>query len=373
MDDQRFDELTKALVLARSRRGVLRGLAGGGGAGLLALLGAGGASAKPRPGKPGKKCKPATCQPGQCGLVDDGCGGTLDCGVCCTPATCQPGQCGLVPDDCGGTMDCNDCCFPATCEVGQCGFFSDGCGGTLECSDCCTPATCQPGECGSVADGCGGSLDCGECCTPATCQPGQCGTVDDGCGGILDCGTCCIPDSPETTCAGRCGLVFNNCDQAVECGGCTGGGCFVAGTLIAMADGTSKPIERVAVGDRVLGRSGSSVRVLHLLRPALGDRPLYAFNGGHPFVTASHPFLTEDGWKAVDPDAARAEVPGLRVGRLAIGDVLVAAGPGADERPVRLRRLEGRPGDPATQLFNLDVGRDNTYVAAGLIVHNKFY
>ena len=148
-------------------------------------------------------------------------------------------------------------------------------------------------------------------------------------------------------------------------------GCFVAGTLITMADGTSKPIELIAAGDDVLGRHGKASRVLGVLRPVLGDRPLYALNGGAAFVTASHPFLTEDGWKAVDPDAARAEVPDLEVGSLTVGDVMVAVEAGSSERPVRLRSLEGRPADPATQLYNLDVGGSNTYVASGLVVHNK--
>ena len=156
-----------------------------------------------------------------------------------------------------------------------------------------------------------------------------------------------------------------------------------------MADGSAKPIELVAAGDRVLGRGGRANRVRGVLRPVLGDRRLYALNGGPFFVTASHPFLTADGWKAVDPDAARAEVPGLEIGRLTVGDLLVAATAGAGsvrgdggrhaghhaagERPIRLRTLDGRRADPATELYHLDGDGDDTYVAAGLVVHNKFF
>ena len=155
-----------------------------------------------------------------------------------------------------------------------------------------------------------------------------------------------------------------------------------------MADGSDKPIEQVEAGDRVLGRGGQINRVRGVLYPVLGDRPLYALNGGAAFVTASHPFLTTDGWKAIDPDAARAEVPGLDIERLKVGDVLrsvTSSEPAgrdaernsedraAEEHLIPLQSLEGRPADPATQLYNLDVDGDDTYVANCLVVHNKFF
>lgn len=60
-------------------------------------------------------CQPkATCDAGVCGMVDDGCGGTLDCGA---PKTCADlgGLCGSHDDGCGGTIDCGQC----LCENGQ--------------------------------------------------------------------------------------------------------------------------------------------------------------------------------------------------------------------------------------------------------------
>jgi hypothetical protein len=149
-----------------------------------------------------------------------------------------------------------------------------------------------------------------------------------------------------------------------------------------MADGSDKAIELIEPGDRVLGRGGRINRVSSVLYPVLGDQPLYALNGGTAFVTASHPFLTTDGWKAVDPEAARAEVPGLPIERLTVGDVLLAATAAAPtgrnakrntaEREIPLRSLEGRVADAATQLYNLDVDGDDTYVANGFVVHNKY-
>jgi hypothetical protein len=173
------------------------------------------------------------------------------------------------------------------------------------------------------------------------------------------------------------------CPRRFECGDfCLS--CFTGETRIAMADGTSRPIEQVAIGDRVLGREGVN-RVVAIERPRLGTRRLYALNDGPFFVTAEHPFLTEDGWKAVDPAATAAENPALVVGRLNVGDylltlagvaVLAAAGGGEAEVAPRLvavplGSLIGMASDPATPLYNLRLDGDHAYFADELLVHNK--
>ncbi len=212
----------------------------------------------------------------------------------------------------------------------------------------------------------------GTCCTPnntAACLNKNCGTVTNNCGQTVSCGTCTAP----YTCGG--GGTPNVC-------GCnTCGGCFTAGTLIAMADGTSKPIEQVTVGDRVLGRRGRVNRVLGIDRLVLGERPLFALNDGPAFVTAGHPFLTEDGWKAIDPAATAVSGSRLRVGRLTLGDRLVRpilAGDAEDDgtgkvwaAAVPLQRLVGHPADPATPLYNLRLSGDQSHIANDIGVHIK--
>lgn len=168
----------------------------------------------------------------------------------CTPVTDCTGRCGVIPDGCGGTVNCMGCpdgetclaggvcsdleCVPTTCEAqgAECGYKADGCGGVLNCGTCpdgqgcgvhtanqcgnipeCRKLTCEEAhaECGFVGDGCGGARDCGQCpkgeicglktphqcdppptCVPTTCEQraAQCGTISDGCGEVLDCGTC---------------------------------------------------------------------------------------------------------------------------------------------------------------------------------------
>ena len=216
------------------------------------------------------RCAPASCQSlgSECGVTDDGCGGTLSCGVCDTAEACR-----------GGT--CVDLCAPETCaSLGvECGTVDDGCGGTLTCGACANGATCTEGlcvdaacvpdtclslgaECGAINDGCGGTLSCGGCasgstcmggvcesvCTPATCASWgvECGTLDDGCGGTLNCGGCpsgevcgfgsCVsasqppPSCVRDTCQSLgvvCGAASDGCGGTLSCGGCgTGQACL---------------------------------------------------------------------------------------------------------------------------------------------------
>ncbi|MBI2394510.1 MAG: SUMF1/EgtB/PvdO family nonheme iron enzyme [Deltaproteobacteria bacterium] len=53
----------------------------------------------------GAECRPRSCaDSGQCGLIPDGCGGTIDCGGCAAPATCggggTPNLCGCAGGSC---------------------------------------------------------------------------------------------------------------------------------------------------------------------------------------------------------------------------------------------------------------------------------
>jgi hypothetical protein len=101
----------------------------------------------------------------------------------------------------------SDACVTLTCaELGyNCGKVANGCGGTLDCG------VCPPGEfCGAGGfSKCGGSVPPDAPIeTPATCASlgYNCGVSSDGLGGILNCGTC----GPPQVCGGggannRCG------------------------------------------------------------------------------------------------------------------------------------------------------------------------
>ena len=97
----------------------------------------------------------------------------------------------------------------------------------------------------------------------------------------------CIPNLASYNC---------NCNCACDCGG----SCFLAGTQITMADGTTKNIEDVEIGDWVRGAHGESNQVIALDRPLLGKRPLAIINNEHT-TTLTHPVLKTDGtWGVLD-------------------------------------------------------------------------
>jgi hypothetical protein len=106
---------------------------------------------------------PKTCQQlgVSCGLAGDGCGGQIDCQGCTAPQTCGGGG---TPSACGGS----NACVPKTAAdcagLGfNCGVISDGCGGTVQCGTTCPPgAVCgasSPNVC-STGGACVGAF-CG--------------------------------------------------------------------------------------------------------------------------------------------------------------------------------------------------------------------
>ena len=246
------------------------------------------------------------------------------------------------------------------------------------------------GTCAAGADYCADPSDANKC------GDGQCTCLPTESDGTI-CGiTLCEACASDADCAGTFGFAVEfRCVSSIE-GGCCDQvasycaylcppqSCFTGETLVAMADGTTKPIAMVERGDLVLGQTGVN-RVEAIERPLLGARRLYSLNGGAFFVTSEHPFQTDEGWKAVDPAATAAENPLLVVGRLQVGDRLLAlvgatvpalagGGNGAVEprfAALDLGSLIGMPADPATPLYNLRLDGDHTYVANDLVVHNK--
>jgi len=130
VDQQRFDELTKAIASGVSRRGVLKTLAVGAVGGLLGLVGARGAAAKRPPPTPppcqylgaacsvGSDCCSTMCCFGQCVALNT----NQNCGACdhqCTfQQLCQGGRC-CQGDGVSCATD-GDCCFGYPCVNGVC-------------------------------------------------------------------------------------------------------------------------------------------------------------------------------------------------------------------------------------------------------------
>lgn len=75
-------------------------------------------------------CQPQTeCPPNTCGMIDDGCGGQLNCGQ---PKTCDEiNVCGMHDDGCGNQIDCGPCLCdgdqPTTSSCDACNIFALQC------------------------------------------------------------------------------------------------------------------------------------------------------------------------------------------------------------------------------------------------------
>lgn len=142
-------------------------------------------------------CQPTTCQVAgkNCGLLPDGCGQELDCGLCPYPSQpCHDNRCGPCDPQCDGQA---------------CGA-EDGCGGVCQTGSCPTCETCQQGACVSVAN----DTPCPSenRCLITTCQGGICTEVNH----IV----CQQPQNPcrQSTCNPATGFcVESNRQQAWPC------------------------------------------------------------------------------------------------------------------------------------------------------------
>lgn len=168
-----------------------------------------------------------------------------------------------------------------------------------------------------------------------------------------------VPSGPSVTGGAiRFALPVTN---TYSCG--SGSGCFVAGTQVALADGTHKSIEDITIEDVVATSSEdqSVMRTYHIPYAGL----VYAFNGSEAyFVTPSHPFMTTAGWKSIDPTETAKETPDLAVEKLAVGDEIMKH----DGTFLIITSLESKPVE--TTVYNFDVNDSHDYFADGFHVHN---
>lgn len=88
--------------------------------------------------------------------------------------------------------------------------------------------------------------------------------------------------------------------------------CFIAGTPVLMADGSERPIEKVRVGDRVIGAFGFENVVKQVNAGTLGPARVFLINkryvvlGGHRF------WAPAKGWAALTPEDHARNLEALR-------------------------------------------------------------
>jgi len=261
---------------------------------------------------------------------------TCGAGIACTPPKEQTPLPALLDPGPNGVIEFTDpptateaCCSPRpTCTVFgyhsySCKADADGCPIWHPCrfgrSLCAPgPSSCTP-----------------ECPPRNTYCPTQ--TIADGCGG--------------------------NCPTGTKVSGCPHQACFIAGTLIDLLGGDIKRIEDVEVGDKLLDGSLQKVTVKKLLTVDYKG-PIFSINGGGYFFTPNHPFLTTDGWKSLDPELSRIEIPTLEISLMKVGDILIKKE--NLELVLTLDSIETKE-----KVYNFELDGSHEYIANEYVVHNK--
>ena len=148
-----------------------------------------------------------------------------------------------------------------------------------------------------------------------------------------------------------------------------GTGCFVAGSKVLMADFTEKNIESVEIGDLVINQRGEANKVIKLYHHPMEDRVLYTVNSLIE-MTDSHPILTTEGWKSLNPEKTREIHPDLAIeGRLKLGDSIRKYDNFRKFYVEGVETLVKRK--TLIPVFNLDVDGDDTFIVDNFVVHNK--
>lgn len=155
---------------------------------------------------------------------------------------------------------------------------------------------------------------------------------------------------------------LSDSELASVSGGVGGPTCFADGTPILLADGTSRAIEAMKVGDQVLAYDERLGRVdLCSVENVLvhDDEPLSrATVEGMPndlVLTDNHPFYVEGCWRAIRDIPPRS--------------ALFHFDPVAGE-PARRRLVSLRPAARRGRVYNIEVARAHTYFVGGVLVHN---
>jgi|GEM_PF-619603 len=137
-------------------------------------------------------------------------------------------------------------------------------------------------------------------------------------------------------------------------GGAEKGGCFLAGTLISLADGSKKPIEKIAVGDEVQTFSNPVIHELvsgKVSEVYVHTVPFYLIINDQLRVTPQHLVFSAGSF--------------VEAGSLKVGDYLL----NEHNQRVRVDKLEKV--DEMVKVYNFRTDPQHTYFANGFYVHNE--
>ena len=148
--------------------------------------------------------------------------------------------------------------------------------------------------------------------------------------------------------------------------------CFDAGSKILMANGTTKNIEDVVIGDKVVSLNTETGEFITqkvkdtITNPKSTDLVYVNLsNGTRLAMRAYHPLLTTEGWKSLRPELAETRMDVEEVQLLEIGDTLVGY-----KENAKVVSVDARPEVENYPTYNLSIDGYHNYIVDGIVAHN---
>lgn len=136
--------------------------------------------------------------------------------------------------------------------------------------------------------------------------------------------------------------------------GSGGGGCFLGGALVSLADGSVKKIEDIKIGDKVLSLDEKTRKKVasKVTRAFTHKADEYLIINEKIKATSNHLFYSEGKWQ--------------EIGKLSKGKELLTLSL-EKEKITTIKKIKARQ----INVYNLEVDKYQNYFAGGYLVHNK--
>ena len=147
--------------------------------------------------------------------------------------------------------------------------------------------------------------------------------------------------------------------------------CFIAGSQVTMADGRTKSIEFIQVGDVVLDADGEPTPVVLVDIAYLGNRDLIGFNGIAPFVTEDHCFVNAIGCNRLTFNCkmALASKHWQNVKSIKPENNTLVTITDGERKVIYAEDITRDPGKPTTKVYDV-ITKSHTLVVNGIAVYD---
>ncbi len=148
--------------------------------------------------------------------------------------------------------------------------------------------------------------------------------------------------------------------------------CLAEGTRITMGDGSSKNIESITEGDKVLSYDEAAnksdilsvVRVHNVAHDEVVRLTLS--NGNEIVTTADHPFLSTNGWCSLDPAKTKAYGRYANVSKYKVDTELIILGKNNQTETVTISAISKLK--QPTNTYTLELEKEGAFIANGVLV-----